>query len=106
MSEWVRVAAADAVPEGRGRVYELGPRRVAVFRVQGELFALDNVCPHVGGPLGEGQLEGTTVRCPWHQWPFDLRTGCTTRPPSASVQRFAVKVEGEDLLVRSEPVAE
>lgn len=107
MSEdFVRVAEAGAVPEGKGRVYQVGERSVAVFNVSGELHAIDNLCPHVGGPLGEGQLRGTTIYCPWHQWPFDVTTGCLERPPEIKVARFGVKVEGADLLVSLTPLPE
>ena len=53
----------------------VGEQIVALFSVGGELFALDGVCPHQGGPLGEGELIGCVVTCPWHGWQFDVRTG-------------------------------
>ena len=59
-------------------------RDVALCNVDGELFALDNTCPHAGGPLGEGHLHGDTIRCPWHGWAFNVRTGqCLNHPIDA-----------------------
>lgn len=63
------------LPPGTGRVVLVGTREVAVFCVDGDYYALLNECPHVGGPLGEGRLDGSTVVCPWHAWAFDVRTG-------------------------------
>jgi len=70
-------------------------RGVALFNVEGELFALDNTCPHAGGPLGEGTLQGDIVRCPWHGWTFNVRTGqCLKNPVDDwAVSCFPVKVE-------------
>jgi len=56
-------------------------RGVALFNVEGELFALDNTCPHAGGPLGEGTLQGDIVQCPWHGWKFNVRTGQCLKNP-------------------------
>ena len=64
----VRVAAVGEVPAGEGRVVEADGRALALFNVEGAYHCLDNVCPHRGGPLGEGDLEGRLVSCPWHAW--------------------------------------
>ncbi|MGE0710996.1 MAG: Rieske (2Fe-2S) protein [Planctomycetota bacterium] len=106
MSALVRVAAAADVPVGRGRVYTVAGRAVAVFNVDGAFHAVENTCPHAGGPLGEGDLRGAVVSCPWHQWPFDVTTGCLQRPPALRLARFAVEVQGADLLVGTQPLAD
>ena len=62
---WVRVAAAGAIAPGEGRVVEAGGRTLALFNVDGAYYAIDNTCSHRGGPLGDGDLEGTVVSCPW-----------------------------------------
>ena len=70
-------------------------RGIALFNVGGELFALDNTCPHAGGPLGEGTLQGDLVRCPWHGWKFNVRTGrCVKNPIDEwAASCFPLKVE-------------
>ena len=89
----VRIASAEDVPVGQGRVVEAGGRTLALFNVEGRFYALDNACAHRGGPLGEGDLEGATVTCPWHAWRWDVTTGCNANNPAVKVPCFAVTVE-------------
>ncbi|QSQ27415.1 non-heme iron oxygenase ferredoxin subunit [Pyxidicoccus parkwayensis] len=85
--------------DARGRaVVTLGGTRVALVRVEGRLHALDDTCPHRGGPLSEGDLEGHVLHCPLHAWPFDVRTGQCLRP-GARVRIYEVRVEGEHILL-------
>ena len=93
MSRWVAVARVEDVPPGQGRECVAEDRIVAVFNVQGEFYALDGVCPHQGGPLGQGQLQGHVVTCPWHGWQFDVRTGQHQISPSIRHITLPVKVE-------------
>ncbi len=72
---------------------------VCLANVDGTLSALDNLCPHRGGPLGEGWIEGNAVICPWHAWAFNTKTGVADPPEHASVSVFPVKIEGEDVLI-------
>jgi 3-phenylpropionate/trans-cinnamate dioxygenase ferredoxin subunit len=97
----VRVSAfSDAPPEGEVRVYEADGVSLCVANVNGELLAIDNVCTHDGGPLGEGVLWGGQVECPRHGARFDLRTGRpTTLPAVLPVKTYAVHVEGDDVKV-------
>lgn len=82
MSEWQDVAAADDVPRGGHRVYELDGRYVAVYDVQGELYAIEDVCTHDGSPLSDGPVEGTEVICSRHGARFCLKTGAALTPPA------------------------
>src|SRR6187431_2847868 len=101
MGEFVRVAATGDIPKGEGRVFELGGKQVAVFNCGGgKFYAIDNICKHQGGPLGEGELEGTVVTCPWHGWSYDVTTGESPDDPDCKIDRFELKVEGDDLLVQ------
>ena len=99
MAEFVRVASISDIPSGEGRVFEIGGRHVAIFNVAGQFHAIDNVCEHQGGPLGEGELDGCVVTCPWHGWTYDVTTGVSPDAPDTRVQRFDVTVAGSDLLV-------
>ena len=75
----VTLGSIDAIPEGEGRTFSVGSRRIAVFRSrEGGLFATQAECPHRGGPLADGLLGGSTLICPLHAWTFDLRTGQAT----------------------------
>lgn len=97
MPDRVKIARCSEVPPGTGRVLVAGGRVLALFNVGGKFHAVDNTCPHRGGPLGEGHLEGTLVTCPWHGWQFDVRTGSSPRNPHASVRCVKVESEGDDL---------
>lgn len=85
---------------GAGRQLELGGQPVAVFHAAEGYFACRGVCPHRGGPLGEGTLEGKLLTCPWHAWTFDLATSrCVAPAPNSSLQPYATRVEGGALYV-------
>ncbi len=75
MTQRLRVAAASDVPVGEGREFVVGGRIVALFHVEDRFLALDGICPHAGGPLAQGKLNGCIVTCPWHGWQFDVSTG-------------------------------
>ena len=106
MPEFVRVADLDAVPPGSARAFPVGRYDVALFNVGGELYALENSCPHQGGPIADGFLEGRTITCPWHAWCFDLRTGNMTLGDFATIPRFAVRVEAGAIYLATEPLPE
>jgi nitrite reductase/ring-hydroxylating ferredoxin subunit len=100
MPNTVKVAETRELAPGTGKVVEADGRSIALFNVEGTFYAIDNTCTHVGGPLGEGELDGETVTCPWHGATFDVKTGAVTGPPAmTSVSRYAVKVEGDNVLV-------
>jgi nitrite reductase/ring-hydroxylating ferredoxin subunit len=100
MGTKVKVARRADVPPGTGRVVVAAGREIALFNVGGSFYALDNVCPHQGGPLGEGMLTGDIVTCPWHGATFDVRTGAVTGPPAQQgVATFPVTVEGDEVFV-------
>ena len=99
MPGFVKMATLDELPPGGTKEVEHDGRIYALFHVEGVISAIDGICPHQGGPLAEGCLDGTLVTCPWHGWPFDVRTGRT--PINARIQQpvYEVKVEGGDVLV-------
>ena len=98
-----RVAAVADIPEGEVRVVECGGRSLALSNIDGELFAIDNLCTHDGGPLGEGRLRQGRVICPRHGAAFDARTGrALTLPAVRGVSAYPVNVEGGDAYVECE----
>lgn len=88
---------------GSGVSVTAGRYEVAIFNVDGAIYAIENCCPHQGGPLADGYLEGPFVTCPWHAWCFDVRSGKMTLGDFASVPRFEVRVENGSVLISSEP---
>jgi nitrite reductase (NADH) small subunit len=99
MAEYVRVASVADIPAGGGITVEVGGKPVAVFNCDGAFYAIDDTCPHQGGPLGEGEIEGTVVTCPWHEWRYDVRTGVNVDDADCRVAAYPVKVEGESVLI-------
>ncbi len=99
MAEFVRVAAVDEIPDGEGCTVEARGRKIAVFNSGGRFYAIDNFCQHRGGPLGEGEVYGTRVVCPWHGWEYDFATGCNVDDPTMKVVCLVVRVEGNSVLV-------
>jgi len=95
----IEVATIEEVPAGEVRVFDVGGRSVAVCNVAGAFYAIDNSCPHRGGPLGEGDLDGAVVICPWHGWRWDVTTGANTNNPASRVPCFPVSVERGEILV-------
>lgn len=95
----VRLGSASDLPPGSVIQAEVGGRAFAVCNVAGEFHVLEGVCPHAGGPLGEGALHGATLVCPWHAWEFDCRTGANDFDPDVIVPAFSAKVEGGQILV-------
>ena len=67
--------------------------------MKGTFYALDNLCLHRGGPLGQGYMEGEKLECPWHGWQFEVKTGISPVNPNAKVPTYEVKVEGTDVMV-------
>ena len=97
MPDRIKVASRSEIPPGTGKVVVAGTRVLALFNVEGGFHAVDNTCPHRGGPLGEGHLEGTVVTCPWHGWQFDVCTGSGTRNPTASLRPVSLEIEGDEI---------
>jgi nitrite reductase/ring-hydroxylating ferredoxin subunit len=103
MPDYIPVAHVDEIAVRSARVFTIGRFEVAVFHIEEGFFALENACPHQGGPLAEGFLEDQWVTCPWHAWCFDVRTGKMTLGDFAVVTRFDVRIDGTTILVSSEP---
>ena len=98
MSTFSRACAVSDVAPGTAKLVAVDGKEIALFNVDGTFYALDNECPHRGGPLGEGDLEGCIVTCPWHAWQYDVRSG-ESITDDLKVARYDVKVEGSDVLV-------
>ena len=99
--DFQRVARLSEIPDPGRTVVEIDDRLVVLFRVSGEVFAIDDVCTHDGGPLGEGELEDHTIACPRHGAKFDIRTGAAlTMPATRPTKAHDVKVESGDVFVR------
>ena len=100
MANFVRAASVDDIPEGRAIVVDVDGESLALARVEGGVYCIDNICTHDGGPLGEGELDGTALECPRHGARFDVCTGrALSFPAVVPVNTYDVKIEGQDVLV-------
>jgi len=101
---WVDVCAVSAIPEKHARVFPIAGERVAVFRYDGTISALSNVCQHQNGPLGEGRIRDGCVTCPWHGYQYDPASGRSPAPFTERVPTFRVRVQGSRVLVHRQPL--
>jgi 3-phenylpropionate/trans-cinnamate dioxygenase ferredoxin subunit len=97
---FVKVGRVGQIPDGRPETFDVDDRKIAVYRLEGAYYAIDDLCTHDGGPLAEGEVEGDVVICPRHGARFSIKTGAAlTFPAISPVDTYPVRVEGEDLLV-------
>lgn len=99
MPEFKKIATVDEIPSGQGRIFEVNGNQIAVWNLNGNFYAFQNVCPHRGGPVGEGEIEGNTITCPWHGWRFDITSGINPFNPAAKLSCYAVKVDNNEVHV-------
>ena len=100
MGEVVKVANAQDVQEGSAIAVEISGKKIALFNVEGTFYAIDDTCTHRGGPLCEGEVEGTEVTCPWHGATFNLTNGSVLSPPAPDgVASYKVVAEGGEIKI-------
>jgi nitrite reductase (NADH) small subunit len=97
---YIKLTTQSELPgEGEAKEFELGDKVICVANVNGTITAMDNVCLHMGGPLGQGFIEGDKIVCPWHGWEYDLKTGAMADDPKSKVAVYPVKTENGDVLI-------
>jgi nitrite reductase/ring-hydroxylating ferredoxin subunit len=101
MSDFVPVAKVGEITVGKIRKVVLSGKGVAIYNVDGTFYATSSVCPHQDGALEDGDLQGKIVTCPWHGWMFNVETGASVMNPSIKIETYDVKVEGDEILIRS-----
>lgn len=94
-----KVADRDEVPDGKSKIVHIEGRSLALFRINNEYFAIANSCLHRGGPLGEGEVSGHEVTCPWHGWKFNLVDGSFSMVPTLKVKIFKVRQTPEGVFI-------
>ena len=100
MSKFVKVATISEIDDQSAKLLEIEGKRIALFNLEGQFYALDDTCPHASGPLSEGSIEDEDVECPWHGSRFNIKTGEVTAPPALEkVARYNVRVAGDDIEV-------
>lgn len=103
---WERAAALDDVPEGEVAGVHVGGQPVALYKVEGELYATHDICSHEHAHLSEGYLDGCEIECPLHQARFDIRTGqAMCKPATGPVAVYPVRIVGQDIFINLTPAA-
>ncbi|MBM3262616.1 MAG: non-heme iron oxygenase ferredoxin subunit [candidate division Zixibacteria bacterium] len=93
MGQFIKAAEPGEVQPGKMKLVEVDRREIALCNVDGQFFAVDNICPHQGAPLCEGELDGNNLWCPWHGASFDVRNGAVLSPPAYTpIASFPVRV--------------
>jgi len=96
---FLRAARKDEIPAGSIREFQVNGKTLALANVDGKFYAINNTCLHRGGPLGQGELNGKVVTCPWHGWQYDVTSGKVAMNPSVGVDCYAIEVRGDDIFV-------
>jgi nitrite reductase (NADH) small subunit len=96
---FVKVLPVSALPPGATAEVSVGENEYALCNLNGEIHALDNICPCSGGPLGQGVLQGNLLVCPWHGRRYDCRTGVHHFDSNVKVAKFAVRIRDGDILI-------
>ncbi|MEM1282759.1 MAG: Rieske 2Fe-2S domain-containing protein [Chlamydiota bacterium] len=95
------LAKVSDVPLGRSiSVMTSDEREIALFNVEGTIYALENQCPHAGGPLAEGDVKDGIVTCPWHAWEFNLKTGMCINAPNHCAAIIPISIEGDNITLK------
>jgi 3-phenylpropionate/trans-cinnamate dioxygenase ferredoxin subunit len=98
--KWIALTPLTELEEGKVRVFKAGDVEIALCKVNGEIYAVENICSHDDGPLGEGTLDGAEIECPRHGARFDVRDGRVRRmPASAPIRTFPVRVENDQVCI-------
>ncbi|HWC00013.1 MAG TPA: Rieske (2Fe-2S) protein [Bryobacteraceae bacterium] len=97
---FVKVGSVSALAPNSVQEVAIGENYYAICNVEGRIRALGGVCPHRGGPLGQGNVRYGILICPWHAWGFDPETGESDEDPTKHVAAYDVKVEGDDILIQ------
>lgn len=101
MAEWQSVAKLDDFKSAKSKYLDLAGKEIALFSVEGKLYATDNFCPHRGGPLFRGHIEpGPSVRCPLHGWNFEMASGQCLNMPQSKINTYPIEVRGSEVFVQ------
>jgi nitrite reductase (NADH) small subunit len=100
MSTFTKLAKESDLPAlNEAKEFPSGAKTICIANINGTYSAMDNVCPHRGGPLGQGMIEGGKVVCPWHGWAWDPKTGAAMQDSSMKVAVYPLKIENGDVLI-------
>ena len=96
-----KLANLKDIPPGKSLIVTIADgREIALFHVENKVYALDNVCPHMGGPLGNGEIDDCTVTCPWHGWQFNIKNGACINMPGEDATPLPLEIRGDEIFLK------
>lgn len=101
MANGVKVATKSEVPPGKIKKVVVNGKEIALYNVSGKYYATTTLCPHQGGPLDEGEMEGENVICPWHGWMFNVCDGGAVMNPRIKIKTYPVELVGDDIYINA-----
>ena len=104
MPNWIEVLKTNQLEESKGTTVFVNERDIALYKYEGDFYALDNTCLHRGGQLGDGTMDGPNVICPLHGWDYDVKTGVSRYEPKERIECYPVKVEGDNVMIDADVV--
>jgi nitrite reductase (NADH) small subunit len=100
MPTFTKLATQSELPAAnQAKEFRCGDKEFCIANVNGTCSAMDNICLHLGGPLGQGTIEGGKVICPWHGWAYDPKTGEAAHSPGAKLAVYPLRIENGDVLI-------
>src|SRR3989304_4809280 len=96
--KFIKIANLKELSPGERKTVVIKEHKIALFNIDGKIYAIDNMCPHMGGPLGEGDVNEKIITCPLHGWQFDVESGESLVFPKR-IRTYEVKVEGNEIFV-------
>ncbi|MBF89782.1 MAG: hypothetical protein CMG75_09075 [Candidatus Marinimicrobia bacterium] len=100
MSNWYKISDAFDLTPGNSKILMFKEKTIALFNIGGNFVAIDNQCPHRGGSLGDGKIEGSIVTCPWHSWKFDCLKGTAVENKNFRLKIYPLKKLSDGLFVK------
>jgi nitrite reductase (NADH) small subunit len=99
MGTKTKLLPVSEIPVGQSKCVKANGKEIALFRLDDGFYALDNECPHKGGPLSEGFIMDRQVACPWHQWQFNLTDGACPMVPGRPVKAYPVEIKDDEVWI-------
>ncbi len=99
MAEFTKVAKASDLTPGSIKKVVVNGKEVAIYNIEGKIYATTTVCPHQGGPLDEGEIDGNTVICPWHGWAFDVTNGRSVLSSRVMIPVYETRIQDGDIFI-------
>ena len=94
-----KVAEIDEIPSGKSKLVMVDDKPIAIFNINGKIFAWDNRCPHRGASLSDGNISDSVIQCEFHLWEFDVNKACSIANSSIKIKTYPIEIKNGDILI-------